>query len=647
MRLLVFRALFASTLLTLMFSLACSSSSNSTGSSTAASVTFSPTTLNFSNQAAWSASAPQTITLTNSGTETLTIASITSTGDFSSTNTCGSSVAAGANCTISVTFTPSTEGAHSGSLNVSDNTATGTDTAALSGTGVPPTPVQTAGCTETGNKIFPSCFALSSPTQLASASASKGARNRRARKNDASGVVLTAFSADTAQIAALLTGTDPNPAQTIGTLGNSMMQAALVAAPPGFCFNPGLFYANHPEASEGNFPASGQMPGGGLWTPTDSNGQACAAAELNLLTTGTSSYTQVGLAIAAEMSYMAGANLPTTAGGSYDETAAVNAALQAAGSAAGPFQSVQQVTVYYDGTSYSYQIQFAAADFGTNYQGYVQLIQTPGNDQYTYSGVLQFGIDDGTILTAATVRYQRTSQTNIDISARSTHYPEGTTPTLLTDGQLDPSDPNWIQGFSRFAASFDPTSQYLTGNYVYAMQGNAPNTAGPQGGQAWVFQVAQNADGTGAAFYGMSDVNTRIDQPTVWQIDHISCLHMGSVDGSHLYAQYQPFEFDATGNQYVPSLTIARQIRYAPTSTCQWTDAQWNGGTDPSSFWYDRTLTDANITPGTPVSVPSPVPQFVVADGTDSSYPFSLFGDDQTVVQTLISQQGFVLPALF
>ena len=53
MRLLVFRAVSTAALLTLMFSLACSSSTTSTMSSTAPSVTFSPTTLNFSNQAAW------------------------------------------------------------------------------------------------------------------------------------------------------------------------------------------------------------------------------------------------------------------------------------------------------------------------------------------------------------------------------------------------------------------------------------------------------------------------------------------------------------------------------------------------------------------------------------------------------------------
>jgi hypothetical protein len=34
------------------------------------------------------------------------VSSITATGDFSQTNTCGTSIAAGGSCTVSVTFTP-------------------------------------------------------------------------------------------------------------------------------------------------------------------------------------------------------------------------------------------------------------------------------------------------------------------------------------------------------------------------------------------------------------------------------------------------------------------------------------------------------------------------------------------------------------
>jgi len=78
------------------------------------------------------------LTLTNDGDADLTVTTINATGPFSQTNTCGSSVAAGANCTISVTFNPTTAGASAGTLTITDNSAgatTATQNVALSGTG--------------------------------------------------------------------------------------------------------------------------------------------------------------------------------------------------------------------------------------------------------------------------------------------------------------------------------------------------------------------------------------------------------------------------------------------------------------------------------------------------------------------------------
>src|SRR4029077_8533205 len=58
---------------------------------------------------------------------------------FSQTNTCGTSLAAGASCAVSVKFSPTAAGARSGTLSV---TAAGSTTAVpLSGTGVAPGPI--------------------------------------------------------------------------------------------------------------------------------------------------------------------------------------------------------------------------------------------------------------------------------------------------------------------------------------------------------------------------------------------------------------------------------------------------------------------------------------------------------------------------
>jgi len=100
-----------------------------------AGVTLSTTSLNFGNQAVGVASAPEIVTLTNNETVSLSITSIMITGDYSQTNTCGTSVPAGGNCTISVTFTPQTTGTLTGTLTINDNASNSPQTVSLTGVG--------------------------------------------------------------------------------------------------------------------------------------------------------------------------------------------------------------------------------------------------------------------------------------------------------------------------------------------------------------------------------------------------------------------------------------------------------------------------------------------------------------------------------
>ncbi|HLY63749.1 MAG TPA: choice-of-anchor D domain-containing protein [Terriglobia bacterium] len=112
-----------------------------TGTGISPAVTLSPTSLTFGKQNVGSTSAAETITLTNNGGAALTVSGIAVTGDFAQTNTCGSSVAAGTNCTITVTFSPTAQGARTGILTITDNSngvAGSTQTVALSGSGTGP-----------------------------------------------------------------------------------------------------------------------------------------------------------------------------------------------------------------------------------------------------------------------------------------------------------------------------------------------------------------------------------------------------------------------------------------------------------------------------------------------------------------------------
>ena len=105
-------------------------------------VSLSATSLSFGNQSVGTPSTAQSVTLTNSGNATLSITSVTLTGtnagDFAQSNNCGSSVAGGATCTISVTFTPSASGSRTASVSVTDNATGSPQTASLSGTGTAP-----------------------------------------------------------------------------------------------------------------------------------------------------------------------------------------------------------------------------------------------------------------------------------------------------------------------------------------------------------------------------------------------------------------------------------------------------------------------------------------------------------------------------
>ncbi len=87
----------------------------------------SPTTLNFGGIAAGVTATAQTVTLSNAGNAALSISGITIGGanpsDFAETNTCGETVAAGASCTISLTFTPAAVGSFTATVSVADNAA--------------------------------------------------------------------------------------------------------------------------------------------------------------------------------------------------------------------------------------------------------------------------------------------------------------------------------------------------------------------------------------------------------------------------------------------------------------------------------------------------------------------------------------------
>jgi len=124
-----------------------------TGTSVGPLVSLSPTALTFAGTTLNTSATAQSVTLTNNGTAALTINSVsltgTSAGLFSITaNTCGTSVAAAAFCTISVNFTPTATGTFTAALSIADNAPGSPQTVSLTGVGqTSPAPIASLAAT--------------------------------------------------------------------------------------------------------------------------------------------------------------------------------------------------------------------------------------------------------------------------------------------------------------------------------------------------------------------------------------------------------------------------------------------------------------------------------------------------------------------
>ncbi len=112
------------------------------GTGLATTVSVTPPSTDFGNQRVGTTGHTQTFGIKNTGTNTLTIASIQLGGSdaaqfTASNNTCTAPLAANATCSIDVAFAPTTFGSHNGAtLDITSDGAPAVDHIALSGTGI-------------------------------------------------------------------------------------------------------------------------------------------------------------------------------------------------------------------------------------------------------------------------------------------------------------------------------------------------------------------------------------------------------------------------------------------------------------------------------------------------------------------------------
>ena len=101
-------------------------------------LTFAPASLTFASQSVASASAPQTVTVTNNLAAAVNL-TVSGSGEYSAVaggpTPCGSSLAGKTSCTFTVTFTPSSVGTRASAIVVSDSATPGVEHLNVTGTG--------------------------------------------------------------------------------------------------------------------------------------------------------------------------------------------------------------------------------------------------------------------------------------------------------------------------------------------------------------------------------------------------------------------------------------------------------------------------------------------------------------------------------
>jgi hypothetical protein len=215
----------------------------------------SPASLNFGNQVANTTSAPQPVTVTNTGGSNLVINSVTSSASqFAFTGPSSTTVVPGGHAAYSVTFTPTAAQPYSGSLILNTNASTVSSTVPESGTGTTSTSGTICGTLDDGLIHIPLNYNLFSPPAKGQSYVDPqygctvvrltgGVSEFGVAAHHYYGT-LTSFSADDSKIMLFLDNGSPAIVDTSGNIVVPVnnMPAANTNNYPWDPFNPAVFY---------------------------------------------------------------------------------------------------------------------------------------------------------------------------------------------------------------------------------------------------------------------------------------------------------------------------------------------------------------------------------------------------------------------
>jgi hypothetical protein len=266
------------------------------GTGTAPAVTLTPTSLTFASTTVGSTTAAQMVTIKNSGTATLNLASETITGInatsfIKSATTCGATLAALATCTVSVEFKPATTGALSASLSIADNAANSPQAVTVTGTGT--------AASAPAVSLTPTSIAF--PASIVSTTS--GAQTVTLKNTGTA--TLTVSSID-------LGGTNPTSFVEIGTCGSSLAAGASCLVFVGFkpasaaALSATLIVTDNAAGSPHKVTLTGtgtaaptlKLSTTSITFPTTLHGTTSAASTITLTNGGTSTMTVNSIALA-------------------------------------------------------------------------------------------------------------------------------------------------------------------------------------------------------------------------------------------------------------------------------------------------------------------------------------------------------------
>lgn len=438
---------------------------------------------------------------------------------------------------------------------------------------------------------------------------------------------------------------------TAATMPPSGFFKSYTAAP---CYGPQVAYANHDNGT-----GSSPLPGGdvGMWLDRNGDpttGTPCAAAQLSALMDPIKSRANASLMLGARMVALAvaGTGLPAAR-----TSSSVTASFQTFIDSVMPSGTTANVTLAgitnngSDSFTYQWRVSFTQ---GLNVQWLVVNL-THQKTSTGFTGVLQYGTSglisntqptahcatSQKVAVAGTLRYEKTSATEIKFSAREAPYCVAGASDLVTNfaawvsldanTELDPTKTTstiatgWHQdggGFKRFAATFNPSTG--AGDYLFAWQ------AGVGDSNSRMFAVRSNYNSSSEArdlkaFFGFAPNMATTLNPG--RLGELICNWAGPGNNRtpHNRFQSQALSLSSTATDWAFPTSVAAdsKIKFAPTNNC-------NSG---AGMTFD---VDANGT---------------VAAGEGSSITNSLdglTGTNSTVFAEITStSRGFTLPSMY